>query len=206
MIGMMQRPFLCRSERAAPSRPSLASGLCLLALLNAAWACSGDDALGDDEIPAGGASAAGATGGSGMGGSVTGGGRSGTNAGGTNAGGSGPSSGGAGGSDSQMQEPGAGDGESGIFVGVTAAHNEAREGLGLPDLTWSPEIAEFAQQWSDSLAENDCGSIAHRDQRRYGENIAMSGSTREGDTFARRRCRGLGGGSGVLGVRHHQRV
>jgi pathogenesis-related protein 1 len=184
MIGMMQRPFLCRSERGAPSRPSLASGLCLLALLNAAWACSGDDALGDDEIAAGGTSAAGATGGSGMGGSViAGGGRSGSNAGGTNAGGSGPSSGGAGGSASEMQEPGAGDGESGIFVGITAAHNEAREALGLPDLTWSPEIAEFAQQWSDSLAEDQCGAIQHRDQRTYGENIAMSGSTREGDTF-----------------------
>jgi len=82
-----------------------------------------------------------------------------------------------------MDDPAASEGESGIFVGVTAAHNATREALGLPDLTWSPEIAEFAQQWSDSLADDQCGSIAHRDQNRYGENIAMRGTTRTGDIF-----------------------
>jgi pathogenesis-related protein 1 len=188
MIGMMQRPFLCRPERAVPR--SVASALCLFAMSSLAWGCSGDDVLDDDEIAAGGASAAGATSGSGTGGSATGGsgtgGRGGANAGGTSSGGSGGSAGssaGTGGSGSEMQEPGAGDGETGIFVGMTAAHNETREALGLPDLTWSPEIADFAQQWSDSLAETECGSIEHRDQRTYGENIAIRGSTREGDTF-----------------------
>jgi hypothetical protein len=105
--------------------------------------------------------------------------------GGSDAGGSGSSgtpSAGSGGS-AESEDPGPGDGESGIFVGITAAHNETREALGLPDLTWSPDLAEFAQQWSDSLAENECGTIEHRMQNRYGENIAMAGSTRVGDVF-----------------------
>lgn len=128
-----------------------------------------------------------ATGNSGTGGSATGGsaagGRSGSSAGGTNVGGSGAPSTGSGGAGSETEEPGAGDGETGIFVGITAAHNETREALDLPDLTWSPEIAEFAQQWSDTLAQEECGTIEHRDQNRYGENIAIRGSTRAGDTF-----------------------
>jgi hypothetical protein len=68
---------------------------------------------------------------------------------------------------------------------MTAAHNAARAALdeGLTDLTWSPEIAAFSQQWSDSLAQ-ECGTIAHRDQSRYGENIAMRGSTRVDQPFA----------------------
>jgi hypothetical protein len=68
----------------------------------------------------------------------------------------------------------AAEGEAGIFVGMTAAHNAARATLdeGLPDLEWSPQIAEFSQQWSDALA-GQCGTIQHRDQSRYGENIAM---------------------------------
>ncbi|HTV24560.1 MAG TPA: CAP domain-containing protein [Polyangiaceae bacterium] len=126
-----------------------------------------------------------------MGGSSNGsgnGGASSTNGGTSNAGGgsggSGSSSAGAGGSAAAAEDDGPGAGETGIFVGVTAAHNETREALGLPDLTWSPEIAEFAQQWADNLADEQCGSIAHRDQRQYGENIAMSGSTREGDVFS----------------------
>jgi len=99
-------------------------------------------------------------------------------------GGGASSNGGAGGSPTSEMDDAAAEGETGVFVGMTAAHNETREALGLPDLTWSPEIAQFAQEWSDSLAADECGSIAHRNQNRYGENIAMSGSTRAGDVFS----------------------
>jgi hypothetical protein len=198
----MQRPLRYRSARHAPSLRSVAGGLYLVALLNAAWGCSGDDALDDDDLGAAGTSAAGALGGSSTDGSGTGGsstdgpatggsatggsatsGSSGSDAGGTNVAGSGGSSAADAGSDSETIGPDPGEGETGIFVGMTAAHNETREALGLPDLTWSPEIAEFSQQWSDSLAENECGTIEHRDQQQYGENIAIRGSTRADDVF-----------------------
>lgn len=71
-------------------------------------------------------------------------------------------------------------GETGIFVGVTAAHNAIRAGLALdpplPDLTWNQELSDFAQEWADELTNSaNCGNIFHRDQRMYGENIALSG-------------------------------
>lgn len=79
------------------------------------------------------------------------------------------------------------EGESGIFAGMTAAHNAARAELApevsLPELAWSPELAEFAQEWSDELASR-CGVIEHRDQNRYGENIALRGSTRVTEPFS----------------------
>jgi hypothetical protein len=71
-------------------------------------------------------------------------------------------------------------GETGIFVGMTAAHNAIRAGLDLdpplPDLTWNQSLSDFAQQWANTLAnDTNCGTIFHRDQRMYGENIAFSG-------------------------------
>jgi len=70
------------------------------------------------------------------------------------------------------------EGETGVFVGMTAAHNEARQAemQDLPDLTWSDEIAEFAQEWADELA-TQCGTLMHRDQDQYGENLATQGTT-----------------------------
>jgi pathogenesis-related protein 1 len=72
-------------------------------------------------------------------------------------------------------------GETGIFVGMTAAHNAARQSLELdpplPDLTWSEELADFAQEWADTLVNTEnCGTIFHRTQNMYGENIAFKGS------------------------------
>lgn len=51
-------------------------------------------------------------------------------------------------------------------------HNQARREVRVPDVTWSPEIAAFAQQWADEMART--GRFAHRpnDQQRYGENLA----------------------------------
>jgi pathogenesis-related protein 1 len=81
----------------------------------------------------------------------------------------------------------AGGTEAGVFVGVTEAHNAARGALGasaaLGALEWSEELAVFAQQWSDSLAER-CGTIEHRDQDRFGENIALRGSSRVVEPFS----------------------
>jgi pathogenesis-related protein 1 len=68
------------------------------------------------------------------------------------------------------------EGETGIFVGMTAAHNAVRAELGLPELSWSDELAVIAQDWSDTLAE-DCGLIQHRPGGRLGENIAARGSS-----------------------------
>lgn len=82
---------------------------------------------------------------------------------------------------------GGSDGESGLFVGMTAAHNATRAdlapGVSLPDLSWSQELADFAQEWSDALASR-CGVIEHRVQRSYGENIALRGSTRMLEPFS----------------------
>lgn len=85
----------------------------------------------------------------------------------------------AGGAAGTSSQPSAEPGETGVFVGMTAAHNAARAELevSLPELEWSEELAEFAQQWSDDLASR-CGVIEHRAQNRYGENIAVRGSSR----------------------------
>lgn len=79
-------------------------------------------------------------------------------------------------------DDGAAEGETGIFVGMTAAHNAARAELDtdppLPDLTWSTELASVAQDWADHLTSTECGAIEHRMPNMYGENIAMHGTTR----------------------------
>jgi len=84
--------------------------------------------------------------------------------------------------DPDQPDDGAAPGETGIFVGMTAAHNAARAALGaepaLPDLTWSTELAAVAQDWADTLTSSECGSIAHRMPNTYGENIAMHGTSR----------------------------
>lgn len=92
-----------------------------------------------------------------------------------------------------------GDSESGVFVGTVAAHNAARAAENasppLVDLTWSDDLAAFAQDWADRLAaHNDC-NIKHRPQprgsdrdtfggefQRYGENIYAAFSSRSAPT------------------------
>jgi pathogenesis-related protein 1 len=69
-----------------------------------------------------------------------------------------------------------GDGETGVFVGITAAHNAVRSELGLPNLTWSSDLAVVAQDWADTLA-SDCGAFMHRQPNMYGENLAAQFST-----------------------------
>jgi hypothetical protein len=85
------------------------------------------------------------------------------------------------GSSGNMSLPDAAPGETGILVGMTEAHNAARRSLDLdpplPDLTWSEDLAEFAQEWAENLVnDQNCGTIFHRMQSTYGENIAFRGS------------------------------
>lgn len=73
-------------------------------------------------------------------------------------------------------------GETGRMVGMTAAHNAVRAMVKtmpmLPDLVWDPEVAAYAQQWTDSLAASHCDAPMHRSgtdlqKKGYGENLAM---------------------------------
>ena len=80
----------------------------------------------------------------------------------------------------------AGSGETGRMVGMTAAHNAVRAMVMtspmLADMVWDPEVAAYAQQWTDSLAASHCDAPMHRagsdlQQKGYGENLAVFGGT-----------------------------
>lgn len=65
--------------------------------------------------------------------------------------------------------------EPGRLQGITEAHNRVREPLSLPPLTWSPELARYAQSWADKLKRRGC-DLEHRpgkgpDAQKYGENL-----------------------------------
>jgi pathogenesis-related protein 1 len=55
-------------------------------------------------------------------------------------------------------------------------HNKARKDVGTKALTWSAELAAYAQAWADDLASREC-AFEHRSgekkERGYGENIFM---------------------------------
>lgn len=56
------------------------------------------------------------------------------------------------------------------------SHNQVRAMLGLSDLTWSPYLASYAQEWADSLAQNYGCHLKHRqelgqDREAFGENL-----------------------------------
>lgn len=72
-------------------------------------------------------------------------------------------------------------GETGVFEGTVAAHNQARAEVDamppLAELVWSDELAEVAQDWANTLVDaTNCGNISHRPNGMYGENIALQGS------------------------------
>jgi hypothetical protein len=52
------------------------------------------------------------------------------------------------------------------------AHNRWRSEVGAPPLLWSEELARVAQEWADTLAQNN--KFEHRPGGIYGENIAGS--------------------------------
>ncbi|MDC0674944.1 CAP domain-containing protein [Nannocystis radixulma] len=67
------------------------------------------------------------------------------------------------------------DPEAGRLAGITAAHNRHRAELGIAPLTWSPELARYAQKWADKLQKQRC-ALKHRprsgtDAQRHGENL-----------------------------------
>jgi pathogenesis-related protein 1 len=85
----------------------------------------------------------------------------------------------------------AANGETGRLIGITAAHNAVRAMVqtdkALPPLTWSPAIAEYAQEWADMLAMTSCNAPMHRSsqqlqQKGYGENLAVAGSSQAPNT------------------------
>ncbi|HEY6724219.1 MAG TPA: CAP domain-containing protein [Polyangiaceae bacterium] len=88
---------------------------------------------------------------------------------------------GAGGTATTSSAGGTEPGETGVFEGTVAAHNEARADVDvfppLPELVWSDDLAEMAQDWANTLVdETNCGNIFHRPNGMYGENIALQGS------------------------------
>lgn len=57
---------------------------------------------------------------------------------------------------------------------ILSIHNATRSEVGVAPLSWSPEIAAYAQNWADYLAQNGC-SLQHRPRsgkwkQIYGEN------------------------------------
>jgi len=52
---------------------------------------------------------------------------------------------------------------------MLAAHNAVRKAVGVPPLTWSAQLAAFAQQWADELTTH--GQFVHRRNSPYGENL-----------------------------------
>lgn len=62
--------------------------------------------------------------------------------------------------------------ETGALAGLTAAHNAERTLVGTSPLTWSPSIAGFAQQWAESLVNDNACTLAHNTNRgQLGENL-----------------------------------
>jgi len=52
------------------------------------------------------------------------------------------------------------------------AHNAWRSRTGVPPLTWSPQLATFAQEWANKLAQEN--QFEHRKNSPYGENLAWA--------------------------------
>ena len=71
-----------------------------------------------------------------------------------------------------------GDAEPADMVGITARHNFWRAQLGIAPLTWSNELAAFAQEWANELKRRGM-KMEHRPRtgkftQKYGENIYWS--------------------------------
>ena len=71
------------------------------------------------------------------------------------------------------------DPEPELMQGMTERHNHWRKRVGVKPLTWSKELADFAQKWAEELARRGC-EMEHRpdggpwDGSKYGENIYWS--------------------------------
>jgi pathogenesis-related protein 1 len=56
---------------------------------------------------------------------------------------------------------------------MVARHNVWRAKVGCKPVTWSKDLASYAQEWSDHLAKKGC-KMKHREEGQYGENIYWS--------------------------------
>lgn len=58
-------------------------------------------------------------------------------------------------------------------------HNKIRDDLHIPPLSWSADLAAYAQDWADSLAtSNNCNLVHRENTLGYGENL-FGGSSSE---------------------------
>jgi uncharacterized protein YkwD len=62
----------------------------------------------------------------------------------------------------------------GVAKAIVDAHNRYRAKHCAPPLTWSPTLAEVAQQWANTLRDKGCAFDHSRGK--YGENLAMGTS------------------------------
>ncbi|CAN5811001.1 CAP domain-containing protein [soil metagenome] len=67
---------------------------------------------------------------------------------------------------------------------ILSAHNAWRAELGIPPLTWSADLANYAQQWVNEIISNRNCQVQHRPQvenepweQKFGENIYAGGGT-----------------------------
>jgi pathogenesis-related protein 1 len=67
---------------------------------------------------------------------------------------------------------------------ILDAHNAYRTEVGVPALTWSDELAQYAQSWATEVAANRSCQMQHRPadasdpwNEKYGENIYWGGGT-----------------------------
>ena len=62
------------------------------------------------------------------------------------------------------------------FSGMVAAHNRARERVGVPPLQWSDPLARTAQAWAERLRGEQC-EMRHSGAAGLGENLAWASGT-----------------------------
>ena len=67
---------------------------------------------------------------------------------------------------------------------ILDAHNAYRKDVGVPALKWSNDLAQYAQNWANELANNRGCNLQHRPDdpndpwiQKYGENIYSAGGT-----------------------------
>jgi len=51
------------------------------------------------------------------------------------------------------------------------SHNMVRRAVGMPDVKWNREIANYAREWAVNLVNKQECELAHRQENTYGENI-----------------------------------
>jgi hypothetical protein len=59
------------------------------------------------------------------------------------------------------------------FSGIVSTHNYWRQRVNVPALSWSPMLAQVAQNWANELQRYGCG-LRHSNQNQYGENLAST--------------------------------